>query len=68
MREGTKAHVIDGPVEANGFTWWKLDNFNPQDPSASGWSAGQFWPLSLHPKICRTGGLCDAGLEDTIPS
>ena len=42
MPDGTKAHVIDGPQTADGITWWKVDQFNSKDPSASGWCAGQF--------------------------
>lgn len=32
--------VIDGPVEADGYTWWLLEA--PYDASRSGWSAGDF--------------------------
>jgi len=32
--------VIDGPVEADGYTWWHLEA--PYDASRSGWSAGDF--------------------------
>lgn len=35
--DGTKLHVIDGPEEADGFTWWKVDGFNPQSPDTAGW-------------------------------
>lgn len=42
MPNGTKAHVIDGPKDANGFTWWKVDHFDPKNPQASGWSASKY--------------------------
>ena len=42
LQNGTKAHVIDGPREANGFTWWKVDSYDANNPQASGWCAGQF--------------------------
>ena len=35
--DGTKLHVIDGPETADGFTWWKVDGFNPQSPDTAGW-------------------------------
>jgi hypothetical protein len=42
MPGGTKAHVVEGPVEAGGRTWWRLDQFDPNNPSLSGWSAAEF--------------------------
>jgi Bacterial SH3 domain len=42
MPDGTKAHVIDGPKDADGLTWWKVEGYNSKDPSASGWCAAQF--------------------------
>lgn len=36
------AHVVDGPVDANGYTWWKVDHYDPSDPTAAGWCAGEF--------------------------
>ena len=39
--DGTKMHVVDGPQDADGFTWWKVDQYNSKDPSASGWCAAQ---------------------------
>ncbi len=42
LQNGNNAHVIDGPQEANGYTWWKVDTYDPANPSASGWCAGEF--------------------------
>jgi hypothetical protein len=39
---GTKARVLEGPVDAGGFTWWRIEGFDPKNPSRSGWCAGQF--------------------------
>jgi hypothetical protein len=35
--DGTRLHIIDGPEVADGFTWWKVDGFNPQSPDTAGW-------------------------------
>lgn len=32
--------VIDGPVDADGYTWWHLEA--PYDQERNGWSAGEF--------------------------
>lgn len=32
--------VIEGPIGADGYTWWHLAN--PFDPSKQGWAADQF--------------------------
>ncbi len=42
LRAGTNGHVIEGPIEANGYTWWKLDSYDGTNPTASGWCAGEF--------------------------
>ena len=47
--DGSKAHVIDGPQTADGITWWKLDSYNSKDPTAAGWSAGQFLKATTAP-------------------
>jgi hypothetical protein len=39
---GTKAHVIDGPKDADGFTWWKIERFDPKNPTTTGWCAGKY--------------------------
>jgi hypothetical protein len=43
------AHVIDGPVDANGYTWWKVDQYDPNNPTASGWCAGEFLNATAAP-------------------
>jgi len=34
--EGEVARILEGPVEADGFTWWKIEG-----ESGTGWSAQQ---------------------------
>ena len=31
MADGTTAHVVDGPKDADGFTWWKVDHYDPKN-------------------------------------
>lgn len=43
FKEGEKVRILEGPVEADGFVWWKIEG-----DSGSGWSAqqskdGQVW-------------------------
>jgi len=38
LSEGTTANVVEGPVCANGYLWWKLQ-LNVQDTLTSGWAA-----------------------------
>ncbi len=42
LPDGTKAHVVDGPVTADGYTWWKLDRFDSKNPATTGWSVSNF--------------------------
>lgn len=37
---GTTFRVIEGPLSATGFTWWRIQN--PNNPSETGWAAAQF--------------------------
>jgi hypothetical protein len=50
LRSGAKAHVVGGPEEANGFTWWQIDRFDPNDPEATGWSAANFMSPTTPPE------------------
>ena len=34
FKQGDKVRVLEGPVEADGFTWWKLEG-----DAGTGWSA-----------------------------
>lgn len=36
FNEGERVRILDGPVEADGYTWWRLEG-----QSGSGWSAQQ---------------------------
>lgn len=42
LPSGFKAHVVDGPRESGGYTWWKVDRFKKDDPTATGWCADDF--------------------------
>jgi Bacterial SH3 domain len=49
LTPGTKAHIVDGPKSADGYTWWKVDKFDGKNPTSSGWVAGQFLNPSTAP-------------------
>jgi hypothetical protein len=36
FKEGEQVRVLEGPVEADGFTWWRVEGAN-----GAGWSAQQ---------------------------
>lgn len=38
--EETVFTVVDGPVQADGFTWWRIQD--PQNPSRAGWAVANF--------------------------
>jgi hypothetical protein len=38
--EGTSFSIIEGPTQADGFTWWKIQN--PTNPSESGWAVANY--------------------------
>ncbi|HUG61673.1 MAG TPA: hypothetical protein VMP03_07500 [Methylomirabilota bacterium] len=40
---GTQGAITDGPVYADGYTWWEFstEGYGP-DGAAPGWLAGQF--------------------------
>ncbi|MGA7733579.1 MAG: SH3 domain-containing protein [Chloroflexia bacterium] len=42
LQSGTKAHVLEGPKQANNYNWWKVDGYDSGNPQASGWVAGEF--------------------------
>jgi hypothetical protein len=46
LSDGTKARVVDGPREADGFTWWKLDGFDKSNTALSGWSVSDYLKAS----------------------
>jgi hypothetical protein len=40
LREGTLLTVVEGPTQADGFTWWRVQN--PSNPSQVGWAVANF--------------------------
>lgn len=40
--------IKDGPIFADGFTWWLLEA--PYDPARAGWAAGQYLTLVTAPE------------------
>jgi hypothetical protein len=42
--DGTLFTVVDGPAQADGFTWWKIQN--PADGTQSGWAASVFLQIA----------------------
>ena len=36
FKSGERVHILEGPVDADGFTWWKIEG-----ESGTGWSAQQ---------------------------
>lgn len=41
LAQGVVARIVEGPQEADGITWWKLEGTNAGEPF-TGWCAGQF--------------------------
>ncbi|HBY92975.1 MAG: SH3 domain-containing protein [Ardenticatenaceae bacterium] len=39
LAEGTRVKVVDGPREADSFTWWQVETV---DGATTGWAAGDF--------------------------
>jgi hypothetical protein len=42
LTDGSRVHILEGPHDAGGITWWRVDQFDPNDPGKSGWCSGQF--------------------------
>jgi hypothetical protein len=42
LPDGSKVHIVEGPNEAGGLQWWRIDRFDPADPAKSGWVSGQY--------------------------
>ncbi len=42
-QDGETFMVVDGPTQADGLTWWKIQN--PTDPTQSGWAAAAYLQL-----------------------
>ncbi len=44
LPEGTVLRVTDGPKEADGLKWWKLQS--QDNPDDAGWAAGDYLALT----------------------
>jgi hypothetical protein len=42
LADGSRVHVVEGPQEAGGISWWRVDTFDAADPAKSGWCSGDF--------------------------
>lgn len=40
--DGTRLHVIDGPIKTGEITWWKVDGFDPKSPDTFGWCSATY--------------------------
>ncbi|HEX8600350.1 MAG TPA: SH3 domain-containing protein [Chloroflexia bacterium] len=49
LGRGTKALVIGGPTQADGYTWWQISRFNAQNPDQTGWSVETFMQPTTAP-------------------
>jgi hypothetical protein len=45
--DGEPFSVVDGPTQADGFTWWKIQS--PNDPTRAGWAAAVYLELASTP-------------------
>ncbi len=43
--KGDRFTVIDGPQEANNYTWWHITD--PEDPSRDGWAAADYLDVAI---------------------
>ncbi len=48
LTSGAVVHIIGGPKQAGGYTWWQVDNL-PSANGKSGWCAGKFLKPTAHP-------------------
>jgi SH3 domain-containing protein len=48
VQDGAQFNVVDGPAQADGFTWWKIQN--PTDATQSGWAAAVFLQIAPQPQ------------------
>jgi Bacterial SH3 domain len=39
LASGTKVHIVGGPQSADGYNWWQIDQWDPKNPSSTGWCA-----------------------------
>ncbi|MGQ9715092.1 MAG: SH3 domain-containing protein [Anaerolineae bacterium] len=59
VKEGTLLRVLEGPVEADGYTWWRVQS--PEDQV--GWAAGQ-WLAPEQPVWIPTSDIREEGEDD----
>lgn len=55
LEDGSALVVMDGPVAADGYTWYQVRNFG----IVPGWVAGEFLVYDDGISMCEGGGACD---------
>jgi hypothetical protein len=58
LEPGTVLTVIDGPQEADGYTWWKL-----QGEAGTGWAAGRYLEVVAAPSATPTAANLPPGSD-----
>ena len=49
LGDGSRVHVVEGPQEAGGISWWRVDQFDAAEPAKNGWCSGDFLTPSPPP-------------------
>jgi uncharacterized protein YgiM (DUF1202 family) len=60
LEDGSALVVMDGPVAADGYTWYEVRNFG----IAPGWVAGEFLVYDDGISMCEGGAECDNPQEE----
>lgn len=64
LEEGTELKVLEGPVEADGYVWWRLE----MGDGTIGWGPEDWLrPLTQSPAVQATQGAATPALTSTLP-